>query len=274
MNFSDNFSINKKNNNWARFLVGAIALLFFIAGLNFFSSGAKNMFYALSAPLQKTFWTAGESSSSFLASLVNAGNLNQQNQNLKNENQRLQAEVASLQSIVSGNQAQSAVSSACQNSGFILLMAGVIGLDNQDMMTINKGLDDGIAENMPVINKQGALFGRVFKVYKRFSEVMLISNKNSVINVKVQRQDSEIDGIAKGRGKFDVYLDLVSIDDTINQGDVLVTSALEGIFPKDLLVGTVANIEKNDQDPHQSSQIVPFLDSSADNLFVITNYKR
>ncbi len=277
MKSGKDISINKKNNVWLKFLAGAVALLFFLAVLNFFSSGVKNTFYVLSSPVQKTFWYAGESASGFLSSISKAGILVKENQNLSNENQKLLSQVAFLQSIQQGNQAQSEVSSACQNNSFKLLMAGVVGLEDQDMLTINKGLVDGVANDMPVINQQGAVFGKVFKVYKNFSEVMLISNKNSVINVKVQQSDltkPEIDGVIKGSGGQSVYLDLIPIDDTINQGQVLITSALEGTFPKDLLVGTITKVEKNDQNPHQSSQVQPFFNVATDNLFVILNYKR
>ncbi|OGZ78513.1 MAG: hypothetical protein A2528_01700 [Candidatus Staskawiczbacteria bacterium RIFOXYD2_FULL_37_9] len=283
MNVSARASINKKNNNLAKFLVGAIALLFFIGILNIFSSVIKNSVYAVSSPLQKTFWTAGESSSAFLSSLINAGNLSNENKDLKNANQKLQAQVALLQSVINGNQAQSDISLASQNDSFSLLLVGVMGLDGQDILSINKGSANGIKENMPVINQQGALFGKVFKVYKNFAQVMLISNKNSIINVKVQKpaayaessdEPKEISGILKGQGKPVAVLDLVPIDDAISPGDALVTSALEGIFPKDLLVGTITKVEKNDQNPHQQAQVQPFLNSSTDNLFVITNYKR
>lgn len=271
------FSINKKSGGLLKFLIGAVALLFFIAILNFFSSPLKNTFYTLSSPLQKTFWTAGESSAGFLTSFVSLGALNKDNQNLKNQVQQLQAQITSLQSIINGNQAQSNVSLACQNNSFKLLMAGVIGLDSEDIMSINKGLADGILEGMPVINQQGALFGKVFKVYKNFSKVMLISNKASIISVKIQQSDvtkPEIDGVVKGSGSLGIYLDLVPIDDTISQGDILVTSALEETFPKDLLVGTITKVQKNDQNPHQKAEVSPFLGSSIDNLFVILNYKR
>lgn len=274
MNFSDNFSINKKGKGWVKFLVGAVALFIFIAILNFFNSPIKNSFFIVSSPLQKTLWTAGESSAEFFSSFANAGNLKDENQNLKNENQKLQSELAALYSIVNGNQAQSDVSASCQNNGFNLQMAGVIGLDNQDILSLNKGSVDGISENMPVISQQGSIYGKIYKVYKNFSQVMLISHKNSVINVRAQRQDSEIDGVVKGLGNFSAFLDLVSIDDNLNEGDILTTSSLEKTFPKDLLVGVVGKIEKNDQSPHQTAQVAPFLNSSIDNLFIITNYKR
>lgn len=281
-------SLNKKSGVWMKFLVGALALFILLFILNFFSAGIKNGFYAVSSPVQKTFWSAGESCSGFASSFVNAGSLSKQNQNLQGQVQQLQSQLASMQEVINGNQAQSVVSQACQNNGFKLQMAGVVGLNDQDIMSINKGSDDGIKINMPVINQQGALYGKISKVYKNFSDVMLISNKNSVISVKVQQTSQststpaasaeasapkEIDGVVKGIGKLGIYLDLVPIDDTINQGDLLVTSALENVFPKDLLVGTITKVQKNDQNPHQTAQVQPFLSSSIDNLFVITNYK-
>ena len=113
---------------------------------------------------------------------------------------------------------------------------------------------------------------------------MLVSNKNSVVNVKIlqspptQAVDAappEIDGVVKGSGGLNAYLDLIPISSTINPEDVLVTSAIEKSFPKDLLVGKIIQKQKNDQKPFQQAQISLFLNvKTADNLFVITNYKQ
>ena len=180
-------SLNKKSGVWIKFLIGAVALFVLLLILNFFSSGIKNGFYAVSSPIQKTFWSAGESCSGFFTSFVNAGSLTQQNQQLQGQVQQLHSQLAAMQEIIIGNQAQSNVSAACQNNGFKMMMAGVVGLNDQDIMSINKGSADGIKVNMPVINQQGALYGKIYKVYKNFSDVMLISNKNSVVSVKVQQ---------------------------------------------------------------------------------------
>jgi len=54
-----------------------------------------------------------------------------------------------------------------------------------------------------------------------------------------------------------------------------VTSALDKSFPKDLLVAKINTIQKNDQKPFQQANVSLFFDiKTADNLFVITNYKR
>jgi len=278
MNSFKNFSVKQKGKNWLKLLIGAVALLFFLAILNFFVSSVKNYFYALSSPIQKTFWSAGESSSSFFSSFLKAGSLLEENENLKTENQKLFSQVAFLQSVEQGNQAQSEFSASCQNNGFKFVMAGVVGLDDNDMLSINKGSADGISEGMPVINQQNVLFGKVFKVYKNFSQIILISNKSSVINVKIMQTDSsnpEIDGVVKGSGGSSAYLDLIPIDKDINFQDVLVTSAIEKYFPKDLLVGKITQKEKDDQKPFQEASIQLFFDiKTADNLFVITNFKQ
>ncbi len=262
----------KKNKGLIKILAGIIVFLFLFFVLNIFVLPVKNYFYALSSPIQKVFWTAGDGSSTFLASLLNAGSLNSENEKLKKENQNLLSQIALLQLIKQGNQAQSDVSAASQNTGFKLLMTGVIGLDN-DILSINKGSADGIAEGMPVIGQQNVLFGKVFKVYKNFSQIMLISNKNSVTNVEIL--GSEIDGVIKGSGGLASYLDLIPISSDINPQDVLVTSSIDKSFPKGLLVGEIVQKQKNDQEPFQKASVNLFFNiKTADNLFVITNYKR
>lgn len=272
-----NFSVNNKSRKWPKFLIGAGLLVAILFILNVFVAPIRNSFLTMSGGIQKTFWSAGESSSGFFGVIFKSGNLAQENENLKNQNQILLSQVAALQSIEQGNLAQSSVSAACQNSGFTLLMAGVTGLD-KDILSISKGSADGITEGMPVINQQNVLVGKILKVYKNYSEIMLASSKNSVINVKVLQSDAtlpEIDGVVKGDGGLNAHLDLVPINSKINPNDILVTSSLEKSFPKDLLLGKIIQKKSNDQQPFQQAQISLFFDvKTADNLFVITNYKR
>src|SRR6185295_18526077 len=112
-------------------------------------------------------------------------------------------------------------------------------------------------------------FGKVIKTYQNFSEIMLVSSKNSVVNVKVQEKNvgdvlgsgdatNEVDGVVKGKGGLEAYLDLIPISDTITPKDVLVTSAIDKSFPKDLLVATIVQKVKDDQKPFQQAQLQLF----------------
>jgi len=266
-----NFSINPKRSVWKRNLVYAVLILFFLFILNFLAAPIKSFSYFISSPMQKFFWSVGSTSSS-LGSLLNVGRLSIESQELKVKNRELLLQIASLQAIISANQAQSDISLSCQDDSFSLKMVQATGINSQDILTINKGSNEGIKKGMPVISQNKAVVGAVSEVYGNFSEVTLISNKNSAVNVEVLGSQP-VEGVIKGKGGLQVFLDLVLISDIIEQGDVLVTSGLDGVFPQGLLVGQVGRIDKNDQNPHQQARITLFFNNSQDNLFVIINYK-
>ena len=281
-NFLKASSINKKNKFWLKILLGVIILFGLVFALNVFSSQIKNYFYTISSPAQNTLNFAGKSSSGWFGSFLNATNLYTENEHLKRENQKLLSKISNLQSIQEGNQALSTISATCQENNFATIMAGITGLDNQDMLTINKGSEDGIKEGMPVIDQYNVLYGKILRVYKNYSQVMLISNKNSVVNAEIQQQKdvaneittSSVSGVVKGNGGLAIYLDLVPVDDSINNGDILITSAIDQNFPKNILIGKLEEIQKNDQKPFQQAKISHFFDlGNVENLFVITNYK-
>ena len=263
-----------------------MVLSVFIAVLNIFQVPIKNCLNIVSMPVEKVFWKGGESTSVFFSSLFNSGSLATENENLKNENQSLLTKITDLQAIKKQLADARTMASAepFQGRDFTYVMAGVMGLNaSEDVITLDKGYDDGLSAGMPVVSGQKVVFGKISKVYKNFSEVLLISNKSNVLNVKIQNIISEstadspadIFGVTRGSGNLGIYLDLVPIDSNINKGDIIVTSALEGVFPKDLLVGKVAETNKNDLKPFQTIKIDPFFDiKGAENLFIITDYKR
>jgi len=302
MNFSGTEFTNKKKRAWLKILLILTILFGLIFALNVFSSQIKNSIHVLSTPIQTLASFSGKSSSNWIGSLLNSGNLSQENKRLEEENQKLLSEISELRSIQAGNIALSTISKTCQSKNFTTIMAGITGLDSEDTLTLNKGFNDGILEGMPVINQYNVLYGKIIKVYKNFSQVALISNKNSIVNIQIQRQNNEIpeidfetleieeeiptiktvtetenlnvNGVIRGNGGLSIYLDLVPVDDQINKDDILITSAIDQIFPKDILVGKIIEIQKNDQKPFQQATIDPFFDlNSTDNLFIITDYK-
>ncbi len=273
-----NVYIKKQNVKWHKILIGLAALFLCVGFLNVLQEPIKNTLYVLTSPFSKTLWQAGDNTSSFFWSFLNIKGLSQENSNLKEENQNLLSQITSLQDTVKANQSIKEVIQNTSSDKFKLVFAETMGLDTEgDFILLNKGSDDGISENMPVISSTKVLFGKVFKVYKNFSKVILISNKNSVVDAKIQGDDptkSPILGVVKGSGSLSLYLDLVSSDAQINQGDTLITSGQEGVFPKDLLIGKITKSDKNDLKPFQTAQIQPFFDiKNIDNLFIITNYK-
>jgi rod shape-determining protein MreC len=276
------FINSKKSGGWQKIglikiITGIIVLVLFVGILNLFSAKIRNGFYSLTLPVQKVFLNAGSNTASAFGSVFNFGNLQKENENLKNENQKLLSQMALLYDSSEQTQAVKDILACSQPEDFNLVLANITGFDSkEDFILIDKGKDDGISENMAVVSQQKVLFGKISKVYKSFSQVMLISNKNSVLDVKIIDGNLvPIYGVIRGKGGLTLYLDLVPTDSEINAGDILTTSALEGIFPKDLLVGKIKQKEKNDLKPFQTATVEQFFDIKiTEKLFVITDYMK
>lgn len=272
-----NFSTKKQNFLWAKVFIGVAILFILIGFLNFFQSQVRNHFYFISSPITKIFWRVGNDTSNFLNSFFNYTDLKQQNNQLKEENQKLLSEVFLLKENLKENQELNEVLQNTEKDDFKMVLAEITGLDIfNNFILIDRGSDDGVSENMPVISNQKVLYGKIFKAYKNFSKVILISSKNSVFDVKIQNNnptETPIYGAIRGDGNLSVYLDLVSSESEIKEGDILITSALEGTFPENLLVGKIITKNKNDLKPFQTAEVHPFFDiKNTENLFVITNY--
>lgn len=273
-----NVFLTKRNTIFPKILIGIIIFFIFIGILNLFQKQFKNFFYFISGPLQKTFWRVGVNTSSLLGLFLDKNNLTKINKELNIKNQELLEEINILQNEKIENKALREIIGIEQEKKFKLILTDVMGVDSyQDSILIDKGSEDGILENMPVINSQKVLFGKIFKVYKNFSKVMLISNQSSVLDIKIQKDDTispPIYGVVRGEGNFKAILDVVLLDREIKNSDILITSSLEGTFPRGLLVGKITEVSKDDLKPFQTAKIELFFNlKQIDKLFIISNYK-
>ncbi|MDP4007469.1 MAG: rod shape-determining protein MreC, partial [bacterium] len=72
---------------------------------------------------------------------------------------------------------------------------------------------------------------------------------------------------------YRVLLDLIPKEEELEEGDVVVTSSLGGVFPDDLLVGELQYVQKSDLTAFQGGAVKPFFQIQKDNsLFILRNY--
>lgn len=254
-----------------KFLVAAVLLVLLLLSLNFFQKNIRGFFYGLSSPVQRFLWKAGNGSSNFLISFLKAGSLKKENEELKSENEALLSQIAFLRSLKTENESLRQALNIELQKDFTLTIANIIGKDiGQDFILIDKGAKDGLSQNTPVVTSQKVLLGKVVEVYKSSSKVMLVSNKKSSFDAKIQ--DKDVSGVAKGEGNFKIILDLVPRDKEVSGGDLIATTNLGGIFPAGILVGKVKDPKKNDVDPFWQIEIEPAFDiNKIDSLFLIVN---
>ena len=253
--------------------IGAIVVLliafFVVLNLTGFSKEIKNFFYLISSPIQKTLWRLGDKTADFFEIVSQIKNLKKENERLSLRVQELLAENSLLKELKRENEILREALGIGLAKEFKLSLAEVIGKDiSQDSLIINKGSKDGLTSGLAVITPQKILVGKISQVYKNFSKVMLISNKKSVFSVKFQEKD--IEGVVKGKGNFQLFLDLIPQNAEIEPGDDLVTVSLGGIFPAGLLVGEIKEIKKSDVTPFQQAEIKPAFDiKEIEKLFII-----
>lgn len=131
------------------------------------------------------------------------------------------------------------------------VMAQVIGKvlsPASSTITINKGTDDGIRKDMAVITSSGVV-GKIHTVLPGTANVILLTDPLCTLAVRVERNREE--GLLEGK-LVDCALKYVSFYADIQEGDLLITSGLDGIYPKGLAVATVVKVKKHEATAFQT----------------------
>ncbi len=130
------------------------------------------------------------------------------------------------------------------------VMVQIIGKETSPSsrtITVNKGSRDGLDKGMPVITAAGVV-GKVQAVLPGTAKIMLITDPLSTLAVRVQRNREE--GLLEG--KLDrCSLKFVSYYADIQEGDLLVTSGLDGDYPQGLPVARVIKVTRREASAYQ-----------------------
>lgn len=140
-----------------------------------------------------------------------------------------------------------------ENEQFVIVGARVIGKDPDrwyGSLTIDRGRNDGVVNNMAVMTNDG-LVGRVVETAANWSRVKILPDVSSSISAIVQR--TRDGGIVKGNisgtaGDELLRMIYLPTDSDAQVGDKVITSGFGDIFPKGLYIGSVVELYKNEYD--------------------------
>lgn len=108
---------------------------------------------------------------------------------------------------------------------------------------IDKGSQQDILNGQPVIDNIGVI-GQVTRVYPWLSEATLITDKGQVVPVLNLRNG--LRAVLAGTGNDGVLeLKFIPLNADFQNGDRLVTSGVDGVYPPGLPVAEVTNVERN-----------------------------
>lgn len=106
-------------------------------------------------------------------------------------------------------------------------------------IVVNKGTSHGVTEGMAVVHPQGVV-GQVVSTGPNFSRVLLMTDHASGVDALVQ--DGRARGVVEGLGSSSCELKYVAKESVVRVGDVVVTSGMDGVFPKGLIIGSVLRV--------------------------------
>jgi len=109
-------------------------------------------------------------------------------------------------------------------------------------LTIDKGTREGVRVDMAVIAPAG-IVGRVVLPTSRAAKVQLLIDRNAAAGALVER--SRAQGVVTGGGDNRLRMDYVSEVADVIVGDLVVTSGIDGIYPKGYVIGQVESVEKS-----------------------------
>ena len=171
-------------------------------------------------------------------------NTSRENEQLKRENGALKLQITQLQSKAGEADRLAALLKFRQTNVEVpMISARVIGgsADSASQtIYLDRGERDGIRRNMGVITPDGVV-GKVIESYKDTAQVLLLTDKDSGVGAMLV--ESRLQGPVGGTGEPLLIMKYIPNDDNVNSGERVVTSGMDRIFPRDLPVGTIAEIK-------------------------------
>lgn len=118
---------------------------------------------------------------------------------------------------------------------------GASGTSGYRAILINKGRQDGLETDMAILSPDGVV-GRVAQAGLHTAKVQLLMDRTAAIGAMVER--SRAQGVVMGGGDQSLQLQYVSGLADVREGDLVVSSGIDGVYPQGFVIGTVELVDR------------------------------
>ncbi|MCB0332516.1 MAG: rod shape-determining protein MreC [Bdellovibrionales bacterium] len=210
-----------------------------------FQRGAANVTGGMGAIWDGYFWLV---------------NVREENERLHALADRLRGENSKLREFSFENKELREVLSMKEQLNLTLIVGDTIGYDAtqwSQVITVDRGARDGVAVGQAAIRPEGVI-GQVIAVMPSSARVLLLTDPSSGLDALIQR--SRAHGVLIGKGGAIAELEYVNKEDDVQVGDRVITSGMDGVFPKGLVVGTVRRVNAKGGNLFQHVYVEPSVD--------------
>ena len=224
------------------------------------------------SPFERVFLSVGHGVSHTWHNYVDLRHVRQQNQELQSELNRMRLEQSSLavdareglrlQKLFGFQQQYIAKTVAAH-------IIGTSGTDLSRVLVIDKGSNQGLKTDMPVITPDGVV-GKVRDVFANTAQILEINDQTSGLGIVLTQ--TRLRGILRGNAAGQTEIIDILPDERIQPGEQVVTSGGDSVYPSGLPVGSVERVVNDpEHNPYVAVLVRPAVNlSRLDDVLVIT----
>lgn len=253
-------------------LLTVMFLLIFLHYLNILLP-LENLAIWLLSPIQQRVFAVGTRVNNLYFAAVSQSELTKANERLAAEAADLTVANAELKIRLAESQELLLQHNFLARNDYDAIIAKVIGKNpepTRQAIILNKGSQDGVKVNLPVLSSNGVIAGKIYKVKPNSAEAVLLYDARSRIAALVQN-DAKSQGVVSGEHGLSLKMDFLPQTEAVKVGQIVVTSGLEANIPAGLVVGKVQRVQAESNSFFQTAWLAPLI--KLDDLIVVSILK-
>lgn len=239
----------------------------------------KNFFGTVATPFRYVGIKIKESFEGFSKYFSSVDGLVERNSELESEIDKLGKELADSKAIEEENERlRKYIEVKKTYPDFEFLEALIVGNESENhssFFTLNKGSGDGVKLGMPIVNEIGVI-GSVCEVGYSWCRVRVLTEASSSVGAYISRsgETGVIDGDISMKDTGNCILSYLSEDADVEVGDIVYTSGLGSVYPRDLYIGKVISVSVDEYLRSKSATVELSVDlESLKYVMIITDYE-
>jgi rod shape-determining protein MreC len=220
-------------------------------------------FLGVSAPIQRGLVAGIDGAASAWERYVSLRRVERDNLAMREEIQSLRQAVSGMQEARTENERLRRLLNYADAETGPLVAARVVGINpdpNHLTVRIDRGEADGVVRNMPVVTADGVV-GQVLRATSGSADVLLLADPNARLGVRVQRTRARAGAAGTGDERL-LRLDYLARTEDLEEGDPVVTSGTDGVYPPGLMVGHATAVQRQGAGMFLGAMLLPSVDFS------------
>ncbi len=243
-------------------------------------SGGESVVGSILMPVQSGIYSVTDKIGNFFERVFAPSDLREENKTLREEIAQYKNDLNTLEELKKENERLKALLVfKDENTEYTVVTAKVTGKDSSNyfsIFTINRGVLDGVKQDMPVITEDG-LVGRIIETGANWSKVMSIIDYDSGVSaiVELTRDNGVVQGTTLSNTAEPLLeMDFLPFDADILPGYRVITSGLGGVYPKGLIIGDTVEITRSSDNSQEKAYVNPAVDFlHLEEVMIITQFE-